>query len=593
MLLRMRPARRLDDDGSVLVSVLIIMLVLTIGALVLSSIVVNTTGMLAGSRGTAQSRAAADAGLSDTIARAQRGEDVCTAASYASTAPKYSVSVLCDSGTVTFRATGTGLSGGRTVTEAVYARNVVERKLAGALVMAEGGFSSTNLSLTAPAIDGDVVINKGDFDCNNKTVIEGDVVVRDGDAALSNECHIYGDLVVKGKVLINNNAVGVDGDVYTGGTYTHTTGATVKGNVYAVGDVSINSGGSIAKSVTTLGSFTIDGSGTSSATGEKRAHVDGTTWAAGAIRINNTPSLGPVVSPSTATVHIFGSTITSARLAGALDTIQSSTVTGDLLLTSPTPSKFRAGVVVGGNLTSNAPKNTDSKEVAPSVSGATTYSASQSAPPSPVVQPPWQMTSTAFEWIDLGFAPAAWGGFATRSTPSCDFQNNASNVSAVNGFTSPTIVDLRACAGTTTMYNAKFSIKTDVAFILPPGMNAQNVGVVSSDGAAHQFHMIVPDGTADKTPTCTARSATLNIYGLVMSTKISGLAYSPCTIQTGGSGHWNGQVYAGAIERGATNDFYLEYREVTVPGMQVGGGGGGGGAASPSLVKDLISLGDV
>lgn len=584
MLVRLKDRlTRRDDEGSMLVSVLIIMLVLTIGALALSSIVVNTTGVLGDSRSTVQSRAAADAGLSDTIARAQRGEDVCTTSTYPSTAPAYTVSVLCDSGTVTFRSIGTATGGGRTVTEATYTRNSSPRKLAGALVMADGGFKSTNLTLTAPAIDGDLVINKGDFDCNNKTVIAGDVVVRQGDAALSNECHVKGDLVVSGNVIVNNAAVGVDGDVYAGGTYKHTTLATVKGNVYAVGSVTMNSGAKVQKSVATLGSFTIDGDTTS---------VGGTAWSKGKISVNNTTVTGAVISSSAEEAHVYGSTVGGLRIAGPLRNIQAVTVKGNLSSTSTDQSYFRAGVTVTGDLTISATKATGPTEVAPTVAGTTTFSASQTAPPVPVVSAPWQMGSTAFEWIDLSYSAASWGGYAVRTTPTCDFQSNAANVTAVNGFTTPTIIDLRGCSSSLTLYGATFSLKTDIALIVPPGVNAQSLTIGSADGAKHQFHMIVPDNTANKLPTCPSGASYLNLYALKMDAKISGLAYTPCEVYFGGSGRWNGQIYAGSIYHGATNDFALEYQEVTVPGMTAVGGGGAG-AETLSVVGALVSLGDV
>ncbi|MCT9821612.1 polymer-forming cytoskeletal protein [Microbacterium sp. W1N] len=586
MLLKLDPGlRRRDDDGSVLVSVLIIMLVLTVGALVLSSMVVNTTGMLVGSRSTAQSRAAADAGLSDTIARAQRGEDVCTNSTYSSTSPRYTVSVMCDSGTVTFRAVGTGGSSGRTVTEASYSRNSTPRKLAGALVSAAGALNVSSLLVTAPAIDGDVVLNTGDFDCNNSMDISGDLIIRNGHAKLSNACNIRGDLIVSGYVQIDNNAVGVGGDVYTGGTFSLTTGATIKGNVYAVGDATISSGGKIDKSVTTRGKFTMDGAA---------SRVKGSVWAAGALSVQNTFIDGNVISSSTSNAYVWNSTLGGLRVAGPIVKIQQSTVTHDVISASTSTSEIQAGVTIGGNLTLAGGRTGQP----PTVAGTTTLNATGVvAPAAPSISAPWQMDASAFEWIDLGYNATAWGSYAYKTTPSCDFQGsyNQAHRDTINAYTTPTVVDMRGCAnGRVNLYQATFHLKTDVVFLVGEA-EAQDLTVTSADGNPHAFHIISPDNTADKAPTCTNSGWKINLYHVTMSDKISGIAYSPCTVAvgSGGGGRWNGQVYAGKITwSGNGTQMQLDYREVSVPGMVVSVGGGGG-AATPSIIGGLVSLGDV
>lgn len=586
--------RRISDDGgSTLLSVLIIMLVLTIGGLALASIVVNTSSELASARGTAQSRAAADAGVADVASRAQRGEDVCSTAAYSSsTAPRYDVSVICDTSTVIVRSTGRGRDGGTTVTEAQYARAVTQKKLNGAVVSASGSLNVSSLNITAPAIDGDLVLNEGSFDCNNSMEIAGDLVVRSGSVSLSNACRIRGDLIVSGDVSIQNNAVGVDGDVYAMGNFTLSTAASIGGNVFTRGTATMTSGGKVAKSITSVGAASIDGSATT---------VGGSVWTGSTVNVNAATVTGSVTAAGTGDSKFYGAKTGGVRIAGKFGQLQATTVSGDAISTRAGASQSIApDVRVTKNLTLAGTYTSSGS--GPTIGGTASQNVAGLTPPAaPTVAKPWALTTDAFEWIDLAYNTAAWAGYSRITTPGCDFQGSwsASNVAVVNGLTAPTVIDARACA-TTNLYDVTFSLKTNVTFLVTKAA-AQRIKINSADGAAHTFNIITPDATANKAPTCAAEAgyptpSRIDIGDAVMADKISGIAYTPCTVHIGqstGGGRWNGQVYGGVVEWGGNSSprMQLDYREVTVPGF-VTPNVGGGGAGGASLLGALVSVRD-
>lgn len=584
--------RERGDGGSTLVSVLIVMLVLTIGGLALSSIVVNTTGMLAAGRDTTQSRAAADAGLSDVVSRAQRGEDVCSTATYtATTAPRFTVNVLCDTSSVIIRATGRGDDGGTTVTEATYVRSVAATKLDGAVVSASGSLNVSSLNITAPAIDGDIVLDQGDFDCNNSMEIFGDLVLRNGKVNLSNACRIHGDVFASQSVQIQNNAVGVDGDVYAMGDFTMSTSASIGGNVFTRGNAVVNSGGKIVKSLTAVGNATIDGGTTK---------IGGSLWAGGSVSVNAATVTGSVTAAGAGDHDFYGAKTGMVRVAGRFNQMQSMTIVGDVVSTKAgATQQIAPDVSITGNLRLAGVYTTWNS--GPVVSGTKSQNVTGlTAPVSPTIATPWALTADAFEWIDLKFPVSGWAGYTKIATPGCDFQGttHATKRAAIDALTSPTIVDARTC-GTTNFYEATFNLKTNVTFLVAKA-TAQRIKINSADGTAHTFNIITPDNTANKAPTCATEAGfqspgTIDIGDAIMDAKITGLAYSPCTVhigQSAGGGRWNGQVYAGKVEWGGNSAprMQLDYREVNLPGFAVSSGGGGGGGASS--IGGLISLRD-
>lgn len=234
---RSRPARRAGaDDGSAMVSAFIIMTVLIIGALVLSVIVVNTSGILVGSRSTAQSRAAADAGITAAVAEAMVVPDVC-AISLGPPEPdlRYSVEVECDPAAqrVTFTATGEGDAGAITTTRAEYeyTRSVTPEGVAELVFFNSGSDSVYFTNHVMPETAGMATIlfpGGGAFEC--KTTVPANLITK-GSILGQSGCTINGSVYAGGANPVNGgNALYLNngdrvlgsamivGDVLLGGT---------------------------------------------------------------------------------------------------------------------------------------------------------------------------------------------------------------------------------------------------------------------------------------------------------------------------------------------------------------------------------------
>ncbi len=525
-----------DERGSMLVSVLVIMTVLTIGGLVVAAVVVNTTGIAMSHRSTAESRAAADAGLADVVALAQSGEDICTnpTGRYAHDAVDehdvtYAVTVACDTATVTLTSTGTA-GAATTVTEAQYVRNGKTTRLRGAITSSTGGLWLSHLDLTSPGTDGHIVLDSGDFNCNNTSEIHGDVIVRGGNAMLSNQCRIRGDLFVSGHVRIDNNAVGVDGDVHAMGGFTLSTSATIQGSVYVRGDAEATSGGRINGHLIATGDVRLDNATT---------RVGGYLWAGGAVTHNAATVTGLVTSASPSLARFFQGTVGGIRSAGPADIVST---------------------IVTGPVEQNVP-------VSP-----------------PVVSTPWEMGSSAHSWIDVPFT-GSWAGYTTTAWTNC--HDSSGFVSTTNALSTPTVVDLRGCPNMN-LWNASLTIETDVILIVN-GMIGQRLKINAT--SPRSFSIVTPDNTADEAPTCIGNTM-IDLYGVEMGDNVSGVAYSPCRIEFGsnGGGRWNGLVYGGQVTASGNSlpRLRLDYQEVVIPGL----GDGGTGPQLPHLGA-LLALRDV
>lgn len=575
------------DDGSTVVSVLVVMLVLSIGALALAAIVTNTTGVLVSSRSSVQSRAAADAGLAEAVAQGRRGVSVCNMNLSSSVAPQYSVTSSCAGGVAAITSTGRGTGGAVTTTRAVYQLNVAEGTLDGALVSANGGLNVSSIYVTAFDVDGDVVLNAGSLDCNNSTEIQGDVIIRAGTVHLSNYCHIHGDVYASGNVSLSD-WTRIDGSVYAMGDLTMSNSARVGGNALTRGAFSMTSGARVTGDVTAVRSASIDGSST---------FVGGSLLAGGTARVNSATVTGAVTSASTSASSFYAAKVGAIRAAGSVTDLQAATVARSVTSTKTGSVQIAPDVRIGGDLTLAGTYT--SWGSGPVIVGTIRQNVTGLTPPAvPTVDTPWQLSVGAFSWSDLPFDESAWGGagFGVVVTPTCNFQGNVSAVAAINNLSAPTIVDARTCASLK-LYAASFSIRTDVVFLVPPRVDGQFMKISSADGGPHLFSIISPDATLDQAPTCSG-SQEIGLSDVLMQDPIVGVTYSPCTIALGQSGSnpsgWNGQVYAGEVDWGGNSSsrMALNYQEVNVPGLVTTPAGGGGPTATSGL-GNLISLRDV
>lgn len=624
---RLREGR---DAGSTLISVLVIMLVLGLGAMTVAAIVVNTAGLVVDGRSTAQSRAAADAGMAVVVAQATSGGSICSASATSASAPRFTVTATCSGGKVTFTSEGRGEDGGITTTQAVYEMHVASSTLDGALVSADGGLNVSSIHVTAFDVDGDVVLNHGSLDCNNSTEIEGDVIVRNGSVSLSNYCHVHGDVIASGDVTLSNhveiggdvhamgnfninNSTVVAGDVFTRGTATMTSGAKV-GSLTALGNVSVDGAttkvlGAVQTSGTaTVNSATVTGSVQSTGTATiSKGIIGGAVRSASTVSVTNDSTVAGAVTAAGAAMSTVSKSVTGpVHVAGALGQIENpTTVKGDLISarTGSTVTIF-PGVVIEGDLRLGGEETSWGLYT---VGGVTQENQSglptPPAPSAPTVDAPWQLAPDAFVWSDLPYNAAAWSsaGYNEIPAPGCTFQGNAALVAQINNLTTPTIVDARSC-GPLNLYQVNFKLKTDVTFLVTT-LTGQLLKIQSGDGNEHVFNIITPDHVVNQAKSCVAQSpfpapGTIGLSDVQMDPLITGVAYSPCTVHLGQSGgnpsRWNGQVYAGTVTWGGNSGtrMILDYREVNLPGL-VSSPAGGGGPVVPSGLGNLLWQRDV
>lgn len=170
-----------NDAGSTLVVVLVVMLVLSIGGMALAAIVTSTSGLLAGNRNTAESRAASDAGLAEAIGQARRTNDFCNL-NLSGTNPTFTVTSSCTGSRATFTATGTGTSGASTKTQAVYEYTETSGGLAGAAELVFFNGAGNNVYFTnhvLPHADTSLatVLFPGGGGLECKTVVPANVLI--------------------------------------------------------------------------------------------------------------------------------------------------------------------------------------------------------------------------------------------------------------------------------------------------------------------------------------------------------------------------------------------------------------------------------
>lgn len=262
-------ARRLrsrDDDGSALVSVLVIMLVLSIGALSLAAIVTNTSGVVADSRSKAQSRAAADAGLADVVAGLKRGDLSCPAAGVTLSdsdiavdgagSPAYDYAVTCGAGFATITAYSE-VDGARTGVQAVYSYSEAPEGVGDMVFFGTGNVTFTHeVDTAATGRLLNIVVPQASFTCQNH--IPANITAR-GDISANGGCTIDGAATSAAGVL--DMCCGTDtikGNVATGGTGTSTVRGTLGGSLHANGRITFGwEGKTVAGSVTANGNVSL------------------------------------------------------------------------------------------------------------------------------------------------------------------------------------------------------------------------------------------------------------------------------------------------------------------------------------------------
>lgn len=267
---RLHGRGRGDESGSTIVSVLVIMLVLSIGGLALAAIVTNTTSTLVDSRSTAQSRGAADAGLADAVSALRRGTLACPGVAHNvrvdtadASSPTFSYNVTCGGGIATITSTGKAASG-MTTTQAVY-RYTVTPSGSGDMIF----FGTSNVTFTAEVKTTatgrllDIIVPQATFVCQN--LIPANITIG-GDIDGNGGCTIKGNIRATGTVNICCSTDIFEGDLSTSGTGTGVIRGTILGNIHANGALDFGwDGKRVGKSIVAngnvaLGNVRVDGS---------------------------------------------------------------------------------------------------------------------------------------------------------------------------------------------------------------------------------------------------------------------------------------------------------------------------------------------
>lgn len=277
ILLRARERAADGDRGATLVVVMIVMFVLMTVAVTVGGLVINTMTSVTSSRSTAESRAAADAGIAVAVSKATTAGGYCPAtSSYVPTTQvatgstaTYAVETICGPGDqVTFRSTGKGSGGSKTVTDAVYKYIVSAATGSGADMIFFANTTFTKEVVTHAGVNGDLlslvipgggftcmatvpgnIIASGDFKTSGGCDLEGDVRVNGVYTSAQGDTHIHGSMTAaKVGSTTNNRGDGwIDKDVWVGGNFSLAPGGVggVGGNITAGGTVTKSSSSTV------------------------------------------------------------------------------------------------------------------------------------------------------------------------------------------------------------------------------------------------------------------------------------------------------------------------------------------------------------
>ncbi|MBD8023861.1 hypothetical protein [Microbacterium gallinarum] len=276
---------RRDDEGAVLITVVVVMLVGFIVASVVAASVLFTIQANAHNRSQTQSFVAAESGRDVAVAAIAAG---CTGTSFSGTDPQYTSTIYTTSGNqpssavgltpgcptsstrfIVIRSTGTGTDGSTSTIDSVYPWQVTYSQQPGGVVTYfSGGFQAGLSHYT-----GDLVLRDGSFHCNNAATLTGDLYVLTGDVDLSSSCVVEGDVWSDGYVKNGSSAAKITGSI-TSNSYVSlsSNGATSVGkDINAIGQVTLSNQGNdaatVGGNVTSRNTITVGSNWTVSGTG--------------------------------------------------------------------------------------------------------------------------------------------------------------------------------------------------------------------------------------------------------------------------------------------------------------------------------------
>ena len=317
----------------------------------------------------------------------------------------------------------------------------------------------------------------------------------------------------------------INGDVVLGaGAFSVTSGCTINGDLFASSVITIQSGA-------VTGNVHSDGEnddashpGVSSVTVSDDSEVDGDVHSSGSVKIKGKVGGDVVAGPS----KVHSDISTGASVGGSV--ITAGTVTA-------------AAGAVKGTITTN-----QSGVVNPSI---------------PVVP----------GWVDFSFNPSDWKtaagvNYTVLTLGTCNANNVATGIAAVQNSSSPIIFDTRSCGAVTNLLGKNLTLKSDTVLVAN-GLNLGSAQITSTNSNAKKLWLVVPDAVNDSAPSCGVGSSVTIGNALVVNSQVSALIYSPCTIVNAGD-TWQGQMYASSITN--TSTFALNYVPIGLPNVNLSTG---------------------
>lgn len=277
MLVIGRPSRGArSDDGAVLVTVVVVMLVGFIIATVIAASVMVTVRENAANTDRTQAFVAAESGRDVAYAAMIDGcviDDLADGGAVGSAGETFAYTVEVtdegeptdpadrgaydgltaecpgeDTATVLISSTGTGADGSTAELLSVYPwETTLVEQPGGTMAFFDGRFKTTGSGYV-----GDLVVRTGDYNCSNDAVIQGDLWVVggetgavDGDVTLSSGCVVTGSIYAAGTVTSSSQPVSIGGDIVAlRAVSLKSDGMTIGGDVYSGTNVSLDGTGS-------------------------------------------------------------------------------------------------------------------------------------------------------------------------------------------------------------------------------------------------------------------------------------------------------------------------------------------------------------
>lgn len=321
---RSRPEGRGDDDGAVLVTVVVVMFVGVIIAATIAASVIFTVGANVDNKDRTQAFISAESGRDLAVAEVS---NTCSSTfldsrnpanpAYDPDGPEFTATIYATSVTaqptssdgltegcpdstsafVVVNSIGTGPGGATVEIDSVYDMVPPAAPTGGSLAYFGGG-----VGLQKSVYDGDLVVRTGAFTCavgGSGQVITGDLYVPNGPVTLSTDCHIDGSIYAYGDVKSSSSGVVVGGDIMTevGSVELASNGVVVGGNIRSGAGVDLKGTGASTGTVGTVVSGALVGG---QVTARTTTTVDNVKWkrADGTGITPAAPAATPVFNPT-------------------------------------------------------------------------------------------------------------------------------------------------------------------------------------------------------------------------------------------------------------------------------------------------------